>query len=615
MNAIEGFSLDGSSTHPGHDAQARSPWWARLRGPRLSHSPSTSPQSSSMRTSPLSQTGALVTGLLVLDRHGHLIEPGVLRGEHWNDLFGAGTWPAALSETINHPSFFSDSAQSDRKSKASERRTNTESSSNSDLHTALVDREQWMDLAPEVRRCLRIRLFARGEHYVAWIDDVTERKQVERRLRYAAEHDALSGLLNQRGFHQRLQEKIAQADPRSIFLIYMDLDEFKQINDFFGHSAGDQLLRQIALRIRHHIRSDDVAARIGGDEFALLMTDRDAARVLSVVQRLSDALGERPYPWQGHLFSVGVSVGVIRLDRQISPADALAAADAACQLAKRAPVDSSVSLTDTRDLLAGHFREMAMAVRWRGQPFEQDLSCDMQAIVALDRGHEPIGFECLLRMHDQDGHRRLPDQFLPIARRHGLIARFDRWMLESTLVWLDKHLRNLSGFGFCSINLSGASLNDQHFMDRVCDLGEQYPDAVRRLCFEIGDAADSARRGLPRHFVEECKRQGIRIALDYYGAPRRALPNLLDLPVDFVKLSAHLTASAMTDSRKLRLLEALGRMADSLGIRCVACGIDDDRLPEQLAQIGIPYAQGFALALPRPRETLLQARPDALTAA
>ena len=613
MNAIEGFSFDGSDSQPGHDGQVRSPWWARLRGPRLSHSPSTSLQSSGIRSSQFSQTGALVTGLLVLDRHGHLLEPGVLRGEHWNDLFGAGTWPAALSETVGQHSFFNDSARPDWKSDGHERRTSADSASNSDVQTALVDREQWVDLAPEVRRCLRIRLFARGEHYVAWIDDVTERKQVERRLRYAAEHDALSGLLNQRGFHQRLQEKIAQADLRSIFLIYMDLDEFKQINDFFGHSAGDQLLRQIALRIRHHIRSDDIAARIGGDEFALLMTDRDAARVLSVVQRLSDALRERPYPWQGHLFNVGVSVGVIRLDRQISPADALAAADAACQLAKRAPVDRSVSLTDSRDVLAGQVREMAMAVRWRGQPFERDLSCDMQAIVALDRRDEPVGFECLLRMHDQDGTRRLPDQFLPIARRHGLIARFDRWMLESTLVWLDKHLQSLPGLGFCSINLSGASLNDQHFMDRVCDLAKQYPDAVRRLCFEIGDAADSARRGLPRHFVEQCRGQGIRLALDDYGAPRRVLPNLLDLPVDFVKLSAHLTASAVADSRKLRLLEALGRMADSLGIRCVACGIDDDRLPEQLARIGIHYAQGFALALPRPRETLLHARPDALT--
>jgi diguanylate cyclase (GGDEF)-like protein len=549
MNAVQSISTDDTHAQTGSEISPdeRAPWWSLLHKPdsRAVHPTSTASRWST--PTKLGHSGAVITGLLMVDRRGRLIEPSAMRGAHWNDVFGSDTWPAALAQSAVTQGAFTGRVDQGQPQRQAERRSELSSPVSSDADRALLDREQWVDLAPDIRRCLRIRLFSRNDHYLAWIDDITERKHVERRLRYAAEHDSLSGLLNPRGFHQRIQEKIAQADWRPVFLIYMDLDDFKQINDFFGHAAGDQLLRQIALRIRHHIRSEDLAARLGGDEFALLMVDGDAARVLAVVERLRDALRERPYPWQGHLFNVGVSVGIIRLDSQISPADALAAADAACQLSKRSPVDRSLSLTESRDVLAGRCREMAMALRWRGQQFEKDLSCDMQAIVALDSSNLPIGFECLLRMRDPGGDLRLPDQFLPVARRHGLVTRFDQWMLESTLAWLDQYRHKLPQLRFCSINLSGASLNDQHFMDRVCSLASRYPDAVRQLCFEIGDAADSARRGLPRNFMEQCRRQGIQVALDDYGGPRRTLPNLLDLPVDFIKLSPHLTASALTD--------------------------------------------------------------------
>ena len=433
-------------------------------------------------------------------------------------------------------------------------------------------------------------------------DDVRQTRELTRQLSHQATHDALTGLVNRGEFERRIQRALDSTRDNGAHyaLCYIDLDQFKIVNDTCGHTAGDELLRELGALLTKKLRDSDVVARLGGDEFGILLqgcTMEDAEKLAGEIRQ---AIRDLHFVWDGKTFEIGASIGIVPLSASTeSVAEALSAADVACYAAKEQGRDRvHVSEPDDRELKR-HRTEMRWVGRIRAALREDRFTLFRQSIVPLQAGDQaPPHAELLLRMVDENGRLVAPERFMGAAEQYGLMPAIDRWVLNHGLQWFAaQHHGGQPGLTI-SINLSGQSLSAHGFLSEAVDLIHDSGVPPEQICFEITETAAIANFDMALKFMRLFHGMGCRFALDDFGSGMSSFAYLKQLPVDFLKIDGSYVRDLRRDPVDRAMVEAVNKIGHAMGIRTVAEYVEDQATREALTTIGVDYAQGYIVDRP-----------------
>jgi len=436
--------------------------------------------------------------------------------------------------------------------------------------------------------------------------DVTEAQAMAQQLSHQATHDLLTGLVNRREFERRLTRVLAnvRADhDEEAALCYLDLDQFKVVNDTCGHAAGDELLHQISVLLQEKMRHRDTLARLGGDEFGMLLEHCPLDQALRIANELREVVQDFRFVWQDRTFSVGASIGVVALTAATeSLASALNAADAACYVAKEKG-RNRVHVHEPDDAeLAARDAQMQWVSRLTQALDEDRFALCYQPIAPLAaHAHERPHYEILLRLVDADGQLVEPGAFLPAAERYNLMPAIDRWVLRHALADFAQRYRRTpeSELPIYAINLSGLSLNDIGLVDFIRQLLREHQVPGHALCIEITEAAAIANLTQAAHFIHALKELGCLFSLDDFGSGMHSFAHLKMLPVDFLKIDGNFVRSMVQDRVVRAMAEAINRVAHVMAIQTVAECAESDAILDLLKDLGVDHAQGYAVMRPR----------------
>ena len=433
--------------------------------------------------------------------------------------------------------------------------------------------------------------------------------QATARLVYQASHDTLTGLINRREFEQRLERTLLSAlqQGREHALCYMDLDQFKVINDTCGHAAGDELLRQLALMLKGHLRERDTLARLGGDEFALLLENCSIPDALEVADMFRAEVQRFRFKWGDRIFAIGMSVGMVAINSDSSTAaDLLSAADAACYVAKDRG-RNQIHLYESRDIdLVRHRGEMQWVTRIQRALEEHRLRLSWQEIRRTDGTVEPIRHvELLLRMADDDGSEILPMAFIPAAERYSIMPSLDSWVIEETLHVCQRYLAEKRELHcLFAVNLSGGSLKDPEFRRVLLERLQENPALGPHLCFEITETAAIGNLAVVNEFIEAMRAFGCSFALDDFGSGLSSFTYLKNLKVDYLKIDGAFVRDIADNAVDRSMVEAIHRIGHQMGLKTVAEYVESDQILALLRQMGVDYVQGSGIHRPEPLENL-----------
>ncbi|ADV01527.1 EAL domain-containing protein [Alicycliphilus denitrificans] len=446
------------------------------------------------------------------------------------------------------------------------------------------------------------------------LQDVTERALATERLQFLANHDPLTQVLNRNGVQAELERALQPAGPgqdQALALAYLDLDRFKLINDMFGHSAGDEVLRQVCSRVDEVLQGGMHLGRVGGDEFVILMPNTHLANATLICQDIVNSLGNRPYRVGDLSFQVHGSVGLIEVVRGSSAKDAVSTADRACREAKKKRGSHLVVFERDSCVFQEHEAEIRLAGLLSGSDEIEGLYLEMQPIMSLKEPHHSLNFEVLLRMRDPDGQEVPTTRLITAAENSGRMGVIDRWVLRQTLAWMREQHGKLKHTRFICMNLSGASLNDERFVQDVVRMLEQYADVAPRLCLEITESVALHDLENTRRFIAQVHGFGAKVALDDFGAGYTSFSYLKELRGDLLKIDGGFIVNMNEHPANVAIVEAIVGLARNLGMKTIAEWAEDSATVQTLAEIGVDYVQGFAIARSQPPERLLRMRSSA----
>jgi len=445
--------------------------------------------------------------------------------------------------------------------------------------------------------------------------DITHERALTARLEHQATHDPLTGLTNRREFEARVTTAIEDHRARGTeyALLYLDLDQFKVINDTCGHAAGDGLIRKIAWLINDRLRSTDVLARLGGDEFGALLRDIREEDAVALAEGIRRRIAELRYEWEGRIFAVNSSIGVIVLDNTLATVgDTLSAADQACYLAKDNGRNRvQLYRPDDQQVKTRH-GEMRWVERLNAALDSGSFVLVAQEIRAITpspqigtRHSPPLRFEMLLRMVAPDGTWIPPMAFIPAAERYGLMPRVDRWVIGQAC----RELAALRSTGrrlpVCMINLSGASVSDPSLADFISSCLRQYGLPGPQIGFELTETAAIGNLASASQLMTRLRSLGSPIALDDFGSGMSSFSYLKTLPIDFLKIDGAFVRDIATDPVDRAVVEAIQRVGHVMGIQTIAESVESEAALQALTSIGVDYAQGIHVA----RAALLSEMP------
>ncbi len=425
-------------------------------------------------------------------------------------------------------------------------------------------------------------------------------------LHHQAAHDALTGLVNRREFERRLERAVAgtrRGDGRHV-LCYLDLDQFKLVNDNAGHQAGDALLKQLSQELLSRVRSRDTLARLGGDEFSLLLEHCSPARGEAIAEELVSLLRDFRFSWEGQLFNIGVSIGVTAITETVESAtQVMAQADVACYTAKDLGRNRVHVYQPNAAGLSERHGQMRRASQIREALTAGRFCLFAQPIVALTAADPAIHYELLVRMLNDQGRIIPPGAFLPAAERFGLIKELDQWVIRLALEQLGPLLARRPGAQF-NINLSAGSLQDEGLHQRVGELFADSGVGPERICFEITETESIGNLDLAARSTRRLRDMGCRIALDDFGKGMTSFYSLKRLPVDYLKIDGGFVTSMLDDPVDRAMVAAIVEIGRTMGLETIAEHVNLRTL-EALRDLGVGYAQGFELGEPRPLAELL----------
>jgi diguanylate cyclase (GGDEF)-like protein/PAS domain S-box-containing protein len=435
------------------------------------------------------------------------------------------------------------------------------------------------------------------------VHDVSKERQLRRQLAHHAAHDSLTGLINRREFEVRLESALESARAGlSHVLLYIDLDQFKVVNDTCGHTAGDQLLKQVTTLIRSLVRASDTVSRLGGDEFGVLLEHCTLERAIEIADDMRAAIRDYRFVAKDAAFEIGASIGLVAIRKDSESIESLlSAADVACYSAK------DLGRNRVHVYQHGTAPERHAEMQWVSRVTraidEDRLELYFQPIVPVGENPDRRGhYELLVRMRDEHGRMVPPNAFIPAAERYNVMPMVDRWVLTQALKSLAFRPEDgSSGDGYAlAINLSGTSLNDDKFLEFVIAAIDEFRPMPGTICFEITETAAIARLGRAAHFMSELKVRGCEFSLDDFGNGLSSFSYLQNLPVDYIKIDGNFVRNISTNHVHQCMVDAIHRVGKAMGIRMIAEHVESRETLEILEGIGVEYVQGFHIAAPAP---------------
>ena len=446
---------------------------------------------------------------------------------------------------------------------------------------------------------------ARTVGAVLVVQDMSRERQYAARLSNLASHDPLTGLLNRREFEQRVRATVEhrEAEEGQHAVLYLDLDQFKVVNDTSGHAAGDELLRQVGALLRPRLREGDVLARLGGDEFGVLLPHCPPSPALRIAEALRKAIVDFRFAWKNRSFTIGVSIGLVNLaEGPHTLASVLSAADAACYLAKDKGRNRVQVYRPEDDEVALRRGEMEWVNRLHRALAEDRLCLYAQPMHAMhSTGTEVLHQELLVRLIDENDELIQPITFIPAAERYHLMPSIDRWVIRTAFRLLAD--RRAAGdasalAGTYAINLSGASIGDDQFLDYVRESFARFRIPHRAICFEITETTAVTSLSKAAEFIGAMREPGCRFALDDFGVGVSSFTYLKQLPVDYIKIDGSFVRNMLHDPVDAAMVEAIHRIGRVMGKQTIAESVETAATLEALRSVGVDFAQGNAIAPP-----------------
>ena len=480
-----------------------------------------------------------------------------------------------------------------------------------DLQVAFIEQEDGSKSTIEWSRTFITNKEAERLGLVFTINDITTAYNLNNQLKHQASHDTLTGLLNRREFDRRLLNCLTGTQEANIrhSLIFIDLDQFKTVNDSCGHLAGDQLLRQLSSIMSPLVRGRDTLARLGGDEFAILLEACPKNAALKVANEVLSTIQKFRFTCDNKTFNIGASMGIAHFSSgPQTENDPLIVADAACYKAKEEGrnciIEMDISNVQHPPDIPQHH------IQWVNR-LNTALNNDQfflyqQKIVPTNPGAgEFLHYEVLLRIKDEHGRLISPGAFLPPAERYGLIHRIDHWVIKNTLKWLHEHPNVLAKTKLCSINLSGVSLSDENLSSYVTQHLKQYAIDCNKICFEITESSAIQNLALAFEFIQNMHELGCSFSLDDFGTGMSSFSYLKQLPVNHLKIDGSFIRHIDTDPIDLAMTRSINEIGHVMGMSTMAEFVESEEIFQLLRQLGVDYAQGYHIAKPAPLNELL----------
>ncbi len=434
-------------------------------------------------------------------------------------------------------------------------------------------------------------------------------RQAEATIHHMAYHDSLTGLVNRVEFEQRLKHALnsAKTSDNHHVLLYLDLDQFKVINDTCGHMAGDELLRCLTIDLHRYVRSRDTLARLGGDEFGVLLDNCPLDRAKQIAESIRESVQQFRFVWEDKSFGVGVSIGLSVIDSNSrSVEEVLIAADMACYAAKDLGRNRIQLYSPDDANLNRRQVEMQWASRISQAVQDGRMLLYEHPIVALN-GAGPINYrEFLIRMVDDDGTIILPNAFIPAAERYNMMATVDRWVIEQVFRQLAGERNNSQHDQtdvVAFVNLSATSLSDEGLLEYIHNQLEENQITPEMICFEITETAAITDFANALKFINQIRRQGCRFALDDFGSGMSSFSYLKRIPIDIIKIDGGFVKNMCNDAMDREVVKAITQIAHVCGIKTVAEHVQNDKTMQMLQTIGVDFAQGHAIELPKASNT------------
>ncbi len=442
------------------------------------------------------------------------------------------------------------------------------------------------------------------QYFVSTFQDISETYQMEQKLKWQATHDPLTQCLNRRGFEEQLKALVETAGRQSNHaLICMDLDRFKHVNDIGGHSAGDALLQQVTVLMQQEIRETDFLARVGGDEYCIILYETTRQESMEVAERIRKQIDRLRFKWEDNIFTIGISLGVSEITPEENDTDAIfLRADEACMSSKENG-RNQVTFAHVVDVLEDS--DGSQGTEWLHMNYlncvnkslsdtddEYQIVLFKQDICSIADGELPDHQEVLIRIEYQN-RLIMPNAFLPAAERCGKVCDIDLWVLANTLEYLANH-RNV----YLNVNISGVTLSDDASRSKIFELICEYPREAKQLCIEITETAAITNLTKCIAFVERISNLGVSFALDDFGTGVSSFHYLKNLPVKYLKIDGSFIEDICSNKIDEIVVQSIVAAASAMKIKTVAEYVSDEKILSRVKELGIDYAQGFCLSRP-----------------
>ncbi|MDJ0778284.1 MAG: EAL domain-containing protein [Gammaproteobacteria bacterium] len=446
---------------------------------------------------------------------------------------------------------------------------------------------------------------------VGWViilKDVSEDRKLRRKLSYEGSHDQLTGFLNRTAFEQKFENLVTENNNASAqhVLAYLDIDQFRTVNETCGNVAGDQLLKQVSLVVKKHVRKSDILARLSSDEFGIIMPFFEMERALQTIQKIIIDIQHSGFVWNDQQYGVTASIGVMAFGRMSDEyADFYSKVTTACFLAKQNGGNQYHFIDENDEKVMAQ----QVSMEWVSgimAGFSEDRFClYVQPIASLDQNDEFSHYEVLIRYRGSDGTIISPSDFLPPAERYNLIERIDSWVVSSVIEWLETHQHRLGKFMF-SINLSGRSLGSRSFHQFLLDALTSSRLDLSMLCFEITETAAVENVDRSIEFINSIRDLGARFSLDDFGTGLSSFSYLKQFPVDYLKIDGEFVRDITDDDKSYVFVRSMTEVGHSLDMKVIAEFVESDTMFDLLRKANVDYIQGYTVGKPVAIDTLLE---------
>ncbi len=435
------------------------------------------------------------------------------------------------------------------------------------------------------------------------IQDVSHTRRLTRQLSYHASHDLLTGLYNRRRFEEHLKEVLHNVVENKEFhsLFYLDLDNFKIVNDTCGHVAGDELLKQLPSLFNNVLRSGDIVARLGGDEFGIILENCRLEQASTIAEKIRQIIKDYRFVWGDKIFEIGVSIGVVGIDaKHIDMAKILSSADIACYAAKDSGRNRVHVYEPSDEVVSERFGQIGWTERILHAMENNRFRLFQQPIIGIS-GKFVEHHEVLIRMLDDNDKIILPGAFLPAAERYGLMHDIDRWVISKTFKYMSRDVSFdlIAGTDrILTINLSGDSINDDSLLDFILHEKTINNISLVNVCFEVTETVAISNLTKAAHFIYELKKLGCQFALDDFGSGLSSFTYLKTLPVDYLKIDGSFVRDVSRDKIDRAMVESIQQIGKAMNLKTIAEHVEDESTLSVLKEIGIDYVQGYYLGRP-----------------